>query len=224
MSTVSRGNKGEKAVIAKLKHEKQYHRVINDAIFLMEKSEMTHQIDHILIHPHGVFVIETKNYFGTIISDTGEPFWIKEIRGEKTKISNPLIQNKSHAKIVRKILEKKYDVIPVVVFVKNNAPYLGDENVINIKDLLLFIDSYPYEKILERSEIDGICKVLRSNIAKISKSEHVKNIGYLKQINDELRQEKEYAIETRLCPRCGAKIVEKDFSFSCTKCDYKFKL
>ena len=224
MSTVSRGNKGEKAVITKLKHEKKYHRVINDAIFLTEKSEMTHQIDHILIHPHGVFVIETKNYFGTIISDTGEPFWIKEIRGERTKISNPLIQNKSHAKIINRILEKKYDVVPVVVFVKNNAPYMGDENVINLKDLILFIESYPYIKILDRKEIDEIYKVIKANIAKISKSEHVKNIGYLKQINDELRQEKEYAIETRTCPRCGGKIIENNLTFSCEKCDFKFKI
>ena len=75
------------------------------------------------------------------------------MKNERVKISNPLKQNKSHAIVVQKLLKKKYEVIPVVVFVKNNAPYMGDENVINLKDLLLFIDSYPYEKELSKEDI-----------------------------------------------------------------------
>ena len=82
MSTISRGNKGEKAVVNVLKKEKLYHRLLNDITFLNEKSEMTHQIDHILIHPHGVFVIETKNYYGEISTVPGESFWIKNIKGK----------------------------------------------------------------------------------------------------------------------------------------------
>ena len=72
MSTVSRGNKGEEKVISTLKKIKVEHYVFNNVSFISEKNEMTHQIDHILVHPHGVFVIETKNYYGEIISDTGE--------------------------------------------------------------------------------------------------------------------------------------------------------
>lgn len=224
MSTKSRGDKGEKSVIKLLKKEKLYHRVINDAIFTDEKSEMTHQIDHILIHPYGVFVIETKNYYGKIISDTGDSFWLKEIRGEKTRIANPLIQNKSHVKMIKKIVGKLVDVIPVVVFVKNNAPYMGDENVINYKDLLLFVSSYPFKRIMEKKEIDELYKKIKENVSDVSNKEHVRNISYLKQINRELRAEKEYAIERRICPRCGAKIIEKDMVFSCSKCDFTFKL
>ena len=74
MSTRSRGDKGEAFVRKKLSGIKEYHKVINDITFLNEKTEMTHQVDHILIHPHGVFIIETKNYFGKIISNTGETF------------------------------------------------------------------------------------------------------------------------------------------------------
>ena len=160
MSTKSRGDKGEKAVIKILKKEKSYHRIVNDAIFLTEKSEMTHQIDHILIHPHGVFVIETKNYYGDIISNTGDSFWLKIIKGQASKISNPLIQNKSHAITLWRILKGEYNVIPVVVFVQNNAPYLGDENVINLDDLLLFIESYPYEHKYQKKTLDKIYKMI----------------------------------------------------------------
>ena len=55
MSTKSRGDKGEAFVRKKIAGIKEYHKVINDITFLNEKTEMTHQVDHILIHPHGVF-------------------------------------------------------------------------------------------------------------------------------------------------------------------------
>ena len=223
MSKVSRGNKGEEKVISALKKIKEEHYVFNNVSFVNEKSEMTHQIDHILVHPHGVFVIETKNYYGEIISNTGENFWVKIIKGNKEVISNPLRQNKSHVRIVKKLL-KNIDVISLVVFVKNNAPYMGDENVINLKYLLLFIESYPYQKILNKEEISEICKIIKQNKSKISKSEHLENISYLKQIRKENMAEIEYAIESKKCPRCGAIILQNEYSFKCSKCDFKFKL
>ena len=224
MSKISRGNKGEQKVIDILKKDKSFHKVINNATFFSEKSEMSHQIDHILLHTHGVFIIETKNYFGKIVSDTGEPFWFKIVKDKKEIISNPINQNKSHARIVQKILGKDVDVIPVVVFVKNNAPYLGDENVINLKDLLLFIETYPYQKLLEKDEIMAFWRVLRENLSDISKKEHLENISYLKQIKKENRMEIEEAIESGICPRCGGKILQNQYSFRCEKCDFKFKL
>ena len=224
MSKVSRGDKGEKMVFTQLKKIKDYHKVINDAMYVSGKGEMSHQIDHILIHAHGVFVIETKNYYGQIISNTGENYWLKIVKNERVKISNPLKQKTSHAIVIQKLLKKKYEVIPVVVFVKNNAPYMGDENVINLKDLLLFIDSYPYEKELSKEDIKEIYKILKDNEADISKKEHVETIGYLKQMQEEFRQEMSYAIENNKCPRCGASIIQKGYDFKCSKCDFKFKL
>lgn len=223
MSTISRGNKGEEKVISTLKKIKVNHHVFNNVTFVSKKSEMTHQIDHILVHPHGVFVIETKNYYGEIISNTNEGYWKKIIKGREEIIRDPLKQNKSHVRIVKKIL-KNVNVISVVVFVKNNAPYMGDENVINLKDLLLFIDSYPYEKILEKNEINEICKIIRENKVKITKSEHLENISYLKQIKKENMAEIEYAIESQKCPRCGSNILQNGYSFKCSNCDFKFKI
>lgn len=222
MSVISRGNKGEEKVINVLKKIKEKHQLFNNITFISD-NELSHQIDHLLVHPHGVFVIETKNYFGEIISDTGEGYWLKIIKGQKEIIRNPLSQNKSHVKIVKKIL-KDVDVISVVVFAKNNAPYMANENVINLKDLLLFIDSYPYKKELNNEKISEICHLIRENRAKISKKEHLENISYLMQIKKENKAEIEFAIESRVCPRCGAKVIENNNQFSCSKCNFKFKL
>ena len=223
MSTVSRGNKGEEKVISTLKKIKVNHHVFNNISFISEKNEMTHQIDHVLVHPHGVFVIETKNYYGEIISDTGEGYWVKIVKGKKEIIRNPLNQNKTHVKVVKRIL-KSTDVISLVVFVKNNAPYMPDDNVINLKDLLLFVDCYPYKKIINKEEIKEICRKIRENRVKITKSEHLENISYLKQIKKENKAEIEFAIENNKCPRCGANIIQNRYNFNCSKCDFKFKL
>ena len=223
MSKISRGAKGEKKVKDILSGRiKEYHKVLNDLTFVNPNSEMTHQIDHVLIHPHGVFVIETKNYYGKIISDTHDSFWLKEIKGKVERIGDPLKQNKSHTRMVNKYLPKGKEAVSLVVFIKNNAPYMGDENVINLKDLLLFISSYPYEEELSKEEIDSIYKTLKSNSSKISKKEHLENIGYLKQIRQENQLEISEALESRVCPRCGGHIINERDQYHCDKCDFKF--
>ena len=184
---------------------------------------MSHQIDHVFINEHGVFVIETKNYFG-VIEIENESSWIKIVKGERIRISNPLKQNKSHAVIISRLLDKKYDVVPVVVFVRDNAPYTGDDNAINLKDLNLFIDSHPYKKLLSKEEIDLIAKKLIKASSEISTNRHVENITYLKQVKEESRKEIEYALMRRKCPRCGHKIIERNNIYRCENCDFKFKL
>ena len=223
MSKQSRGDKGEALVKECLESIPDYHQIINDYTYWNKRSEMSHQIDHIFIHPHGVFVIETKAYYGKIISDTHDSFWIKEIKDQRIKIANPLKQNKSHMFIVSKLLKGKYDVIPVVVFTHNNAPYM-DENVINLNDLPLFIESYPYKKKLKPVDIDSIYKTINRHSSDISIEEHVENISYLKQIKKELRDEMSYAIENNKCPRCGHPFVHRNNNFFCSYCDFKFKL
>ncbi len=224
MSKQSRGDKCELIVTETLNIINAKHHLLNDVMFQVGKNEMTHQIDHILIHPHGVFVIETKNYYGKIISDTGDSFWLKVIKDEEIKISNPLKQNKSHAVVVYRLLKGKYEVVPVVVFVKNNAPYMGDENVINLKDLLLFIDSYPFKKKLSDKSIDEIKDILLKNISKVSKDEHIETIGYLKQMKEEFRRDMAFAIENNKCPWCGSAIIKRGYDFKCSTSKFAFKL
>ena len=222
MSKLSRGQKGEEIVSDILNSIKEYHHLLNNVTFKNKRSEMTHQIDHILIHPHGIFVIETKNYYGEIIYDEVYKDWIRIIDGKKSRSPDPLKQNKSHAITLYKALRGEYKVIPVVVFVKNNAPYLGDENVINLEDLLLFIDSYPYKHKITKPTMDKVYSVLKRRSSDVSKEEHLENIGYLKQIKKEIKDEIRYAVENRKCPRCGKKICNKGNLFCCQGCDFHF--
>ena len=224
MSKASRGKLGEKKVSSLLESIPEEHYLFNDVTLINKTSEMSHQIDHILVHPHGLFVIETKNYSGQIIVDPNDGTWYKILRGQKTRISSPLHQNKSHAITLRKALKSQYKPIPVVVFTQNNAPYLPDENVINLDDLLLFIDSYPYPRRYSSKELLDMERLIESIASDVSLKEHLENIKTMKLVKKEIEAEMTYAIERGLCPRCNHKIMAKDYDYSCPHCGYQFKL
>ena len=101
---------------------------------------------------------------------------------------------------------------------------MGDENVINLNDLILFIDSYPYKHKYKNETIDKIALEIQKNVQNVSKDEHVQNIGFLKAVRKELQKEKEYTITKGICPRCGGKMRIRGNNFSCENCDYKFSL
>ena len=90
----------------------------HNVTFINKTSDMLHQIDHILIHANGIFVIETKNYYGEIIYDNNTRQWFKIVNNEKTRIADSLIQNKSHQKSLYKALKGEYKPISVVVLCK----------------------------------------------------------------------------------------------------------
>lgn len=224
MSKLSRGQKGEEKVISTLKKIKEKHYLLNDVTFINNKSDMSHQIDHILIHPHGVFVIETKNYYGQIKVNTLRNEWTICIKGLFKRIANPLLQNKSHAITLFRTLKGKYDIIPVVVLVKNNAPYLPDDNVINLDNLLLFIESYPYKTVLSEKDMKDVYDIIKKESTAITNKQHIENIKILKAYQKEQQEEIRYAIEQGKCPWCDAKIINKGHTFKCAKCDFTFKL
>lgn len=225
MSTkLSRGQKGEEIVSDVLNSIKEYHHLLNNVTFKNKRSEMTHQIDHILIHPHGIFVIETKNYYGEIIYDEVYKDWIRIIDGKRSRSPDPLKQNKSHAITLYKALRGEYKVIPVVVFVQNNAPYMPNDNAINLDDLLLFIDSYPYEHKYTNKTLDKIKAMIDKKISDVSMDEHLENIDIIKTYRKQQQAEIAYAIESHKCPRCGGPILQKGNIFKCYKCDFNFKL
>lgn len=77
------------------------------------------QIDHILIGPSGVFVIETKNYKGDVYGGREDHNWTKIRLGRVKTFYNPVKQSKTHAFRLSDILRAgdfDYFVFALVVF------------------------------------------------------------------------------------------------------------
>ena len=115
-----KGKMGEFAVSAhvKLYLNKDHYILLNDCTLPDEQNQTT-QIDHILLSPFGVFVIETKNYKGWIFGGERQKMWTQKIYKKSFKFQNPLHQNYKHQKVLEAILADIVDpalIHSVVVF------------------------------------------------------------------------------------------------------------
>ncbi|TVX93622.1 nuclease-related domain-containing protein [Paenibacillus agilis] len=70
------------------------------------------QIDHIIISPYGIFVVETKNYKGEIKGSKSEKYWTVDRR---FKMYNPLMQNYGHIKALEGLLKNESNVLYISI-------------------------------------------------------------------------------------------------------------
>ena len=93
------------------------YKVLNDITLRGKKG--TSQIDHLVVSPYGIFVIETKNYNGWIHGSEDSEYWFQTFYKHKTKFRNPIKQNWSHIYAMKENLPEYKDVAyhPVIVFV-----------------------------------------------------------------------------------------------------------
>ncbi len=69
------GKSGENFVKRKLKElNPQYYKVLNDLLLPSSGNTVTTQIDHVVVSNYGIFVIETKNYEGSIYGSEGQEY------------------------------------------------------------------------------------------------------------------------------------------------------
>ena len=101
---VLKGKFGEFAVSI---HAKKYltedYILLNNCTLPDEQSGTT-QIDHILLSPYGIFIIETKNYKGWIFGGERQKMWTQKIFKNSYKFQNPLHQNYKHQKVLEAVL------------------------------------------------------------------------------------------------------------------------
>lgn len=117
-----KGKYSEKLVHKKMLQLPDEYTIFND--FLFESNGHSTQIDHIVVSPYGVFVIETKGYKGWILGGENSEYWTQVIYKSKYQFYNPIKQNEGHVRFLRHLLKCSVDIplIPIVVF--NNSAEL----------------------------------------------------------------------------------------------------
>ena len=63
----------------------------------------TIRIDHVVVSPYGVFVIETRHCSGCIFGSERDPDWMRVRFRSKQKFQNPLRQNQGHVRALQKL-------------------------------------------------------------------------------------------------------------------------
>ncbi|MEB3768080.1 nuclease-related domain-containing protein [Acinetobacter sp. MD2] len=128
------------------------YTLLNDCT-LPTSDGLTTQIDHILICPFGLFVIETKNYKGWIYGGEYQKMWTQTLYKNKYKFQNPLHQNYKHIKVLENLLQDviaAQDLHSIVVFVgessfKTPMPY----NVFEGKAWVQFVKTFQTQVLSE---------------------------------------------------------------------------
>ena len=225
--SVKKGNIGEEKVISLFSTIKDEHYLINNLILIGDNG-VSHQFDHILIRHNGVFVIETKNYYGTISGNKEDNMWTKTYykRGKLVteKFMNPIKQNNAHIRCLKKLLGKDIPFINFVVFVDNDVSSLSIYNACDINNILIRIYSWEIDTPLSSKEMKSINDKLLLLEADIQSEDHVKNVKSLKK--DRLTEKKEsiLVMEKGICPICGNKITMDKNIYFCKKCRYQLKV
>lgn len=196
-----RGRVGEAKVNSRLNpilFGKVNHRQINNLI-LIDDNEKSHEIDHIEIRENGIFCIETKNYSGWIFGSENQYKWTQTLANQKNQFLSPIKQNKSHIYHIGKVLENKYKINSLIVFVQNNADRIDVPYVINLNELKRYLNNFNSRTLYSNEEMDKIYSILvEAANKKTSTRQHVKNI---RTTQKELKQ--------GICPRCGGKLQER---------------
>ena len=100
-----KGKFGELAVNVHVKlYLKDPQFILLNDLTLPDGQGTTTQIDHILLSPKGIFVIETKNYKGWIFGGERQKMWTQKIYKQSYKFQNPIHQNYKHMKVLESVL------------------------------------------------------------------------------------------------------------------------
>jgi hypothetical protein len=112
------GELGEYKINIQLDQLSKECRYLSDLLLPNPKAKTGYsQIDHVIFTPYGIFVVETKNYAGTISGDRRDSHWM--VNG-KFKMVNPFNQNYGHIQSIKSFLPsiKNESIISMISFTK----------------------------------------------------------------------------------------------------------
>lgn len=152
----------------------------------------TTEIDVVMIHEKGIYVIESKNYSGWIYGDEKNKNWTQTFKsGRKEKFNNPIWQNQTHIRHLMKLLniENSNMFKSIIVFserceIKKVQVNSIDVKVINRYRLLRTLNALISESkvTLSVNEINKIYGKLKNytNVSDAVKKQHIDEVLRLK--------------------------------------------
>ena len=196
-----RGYMGEFWVKLELnKLSKKEYIILND--IMLEDQNGTHQIDHIVISKYGIFVIETKNYYGMIVGDEYQVNWTQYLGKNKYSFKNPIHQNYGHIKVLQEILKLGNNVfIPIVCFSNQAKIKVKSKSiVIQLNHLIEIIKKF------YKVELAIDIKLIANKIETLNIKDKEKRRKHINNIKEKLKEDN-IKINNMICPKCGNELV-----------------
>ncbi len=158
----------------------------------------TTQIDHLLVSPYGLFIVETKNIKGWIFGSESQPKWTQTLYRKKYSFQNPIRQTFRQKKVLSEFLGLDESTVHTVVYFVGDCKFKTPlpANVMK-SGLRRYIKRFT-NRILSTEEINRVTEALAQHQSEspITRREHVRSLR------------KRHA-STTICPHCGSYLVER---------------
>lgn len=196
--------------------------------YLPKEDGKTTEIDVLLIHSTGIFVIESKNYSGWIYGSESGKTWTQTLRSGNGKIRkehfyNPIMQNSTHVKWLKEIVGTNIPIYSLIAFserctLKDIPVESPDVVVINRQHINESVKRMGNRSIqtLSKMDISRIQEMLYpyTQTTEYEKQQHIDNIKTARYKTKKKPAEENAAQENTanqsinpICPRCGADLV-----------------
>jgi restriction system protein len=158
----------------------------------------TTQIDHLLVSPYGLFIVETKNIKGWIFGSENQSKWTQSLYGKMYSFQNPTHQTFRQKKILSEYLSLNESIIHTVIYFVGDCKFKTNlpANVIN-SGLGGYIKQFT-NRILSPEEINHVVGTLEKHVSESSLT-----------TRDHVRSLRERHSSSTVCPKCGANLVER---------------
>jgi restriction system protein len=201
-ATNGKGKRGERKVSKGLSRllDDSVYRVVGDVTF--PTSTGTTQIDHLVVSPYGVFIIETKNLSGWIFGDENHETWTQVIYKRKNYFYNPIKQNHHHLSAVRRILGLSSDQAHNLVVFTGQCTFKTEmprNVVLGVRQLSRLIRSRTDRVMSDQEVVRVIAGIAAQRLepGRDTDRTHVRNV-------------EEYVRRRSTgCPRCGSPMIER---------------
>lgn len=138
------GDQGELKLSSILKSLPDCYHVLDDVLLQTKKGST--QLDHIVVSPFGVFVIETKNHKGMIFGDCQGRVWTQVLNGRgRFKFYSPVLQNEGHIRNLAAQTHLRLQFMQGVIVFTNNDANLDNVNCpfcFNIDNLYYYMTGF----------------------------------------------------------------------------------
>ena len=158
-------------------------------LYVPRDNSKTSEIDIIMFHPKGLFVIESKNYSGWIFGNESHKQWTQTLpigygESHKERFYNPIMQNSTHIRAIRKHIDDSIPIYSVIAFsdkctlkdvtVKSNVIVTYYSNLAReIKYKLSTINNYSMDSELLNKTYNKLSQY--ANVDEITKYKHIYN-------------------------------------------------
>lgn len=185
---------------------------------LLPAGKGTTQIDHIIVAPSGIWVVETKFLGGWITGKYNSSQWKQSFFYFKKEFQNPFRQNLKHCKTIQGLTGLSDDNIHNVVIL------LSDFKDKPIKNLFTRISSFTVQFNQNKKnvidDVDSIVEVIWN--AKLENTLKNKN-NHIKHVKEIIEEKK--SLICKHCKNTEGLVIKKGYSeyIHCPKCDKNSK-